>query len=288
MAYPGTRFGNLLATCATSAVSLFNLYVKIILIGKVQDLLVELSNWDFLPEMVPPQRHIPLDANVLGTIGTVLWCIQLIPQIWQNWRRKSTEGVPASMLILWAICGPPFGVYAIVQNFNIPVQVQPQCFTLLTIVTWSQTLVYGKRWPAWKAAIAGVGLAALLGGIEVMLVLLLRVCSMHEHLSQGKKLIMFSQSAYRRGITWPIIFIGVLALLLQAAGLIPLYVDMLKRRGCVVGISELYQVSFFSPSTPLVLFSRLHRWPSRSSLTLLEPLFISQSSSARRSFSFPI
>lgn len=28
--------------------------------------------------------------------------------------------MPASMMFLWALCGVPFGVYAIVQNFNIP------------------------------------------------------------------------------------------------------------------------------------------------------------------------
>lgn len=43
-------------------------------------------------------------SNVLGTIGTVLWCIQLIPQIWYNWRRKQTEGLPPLMMFLWAAC----------------------------------------------------------------------------------------------------------------------------------------------------------------------------------------
>lgn len=28
--------------------------------------------------------------------------------------------MPASMMFLWALCAVPFGVYAIVQNFNIP------------------------------------------------------------------------------------------------------------------------------------------------------------------------
>lgn len=50
-----------------------------------------------------PQTHIPPAANVLGTIGTVLWCIQLVPQIWQNWRHKKTEGMPGIMMLLWAI-----------------------------------------------------------------------------------------------------------------------------------------------------------------------------------------
>ena len=226
--------------------------------------------------MVPPQRHIPTAANILGTIGTVLWCIQLIPQIWQNWRRKSTEGVPPLMMILWAVCGPPFGVYVIVQNFNIPLQVQPQCFTLLSIVTWSQTLVYGKGWSAWRATVAGIGLAALLGGIEVLLVFLFRVSLLHEGLLQGKQLIRSAQIAYERGITWPITLIGVLAVLLDVAGLVPLYIDMWKRQGRVVGISQwppspeflssfpkdfsadrlAHQVSSSSPSTLSVLFSR--------------------------------
>jgi uncharacterized protein with PQ loop repeat len=47
-------------------------------------------------------NQIPLTANVLGTIGTVMWCIQLVPQIWHNWKCKKTEGLPASMMLIWA------------------------------------------------------------------------------------------------------------------------------------------------------------------------------------------
>jgi uncharacterized protein with PQ loop repeat len=49
------------------------------------------------------QTSIPLAANVLGTMGTTLWCIQIIPQIWKNFRLKSTDGVPGLMVFLWAI-----------------------------------------------------------------------------------------------------------------------------------------------------------------------------------------
>lgn len=71
-----------------------------------------------------------------------------------------------------------------------------------------------------------------------MLVFSMRVGFLRELLLQGKKLILSSQIAYRRGITWPIIFMGVLAVLLNVAGLVPLYIDIWKRRGRVVGISE--------------------------------------------------
>lgn len=31
--------------------------------------------------------------NALGTLGTVFWTIQMLPQIWKSWRSKSTEGL---------------------------------------------------------------------------------------------------------------------------------------------------------------------------------------------------
>lgn len=55
-----------------------------------------------------PQEHIPVAANVLGTIGTVLWSIQLIPQVYFNWKLKKTDGLPGAMMFLWAVCQCPF------------------------------------------------------------------------------------------------------------------------------------------------------------------------------------
>ena len=122
-----------------------------------------------------PQTNIPVSATVLGTIGTILWCIQLIPQIWTNWRTKSTDGLPGTMMFLWAICGVPFGAYSIVQNFNVPIQVQPQCFMGLCLVSWAQVLVYGRGWRAWTASLMGIGVAAACAGVEAALILTLRV-----------------------------------------------------------------------------------------------------------------
>ncbi|KAL8769362.1 MAG: hypothetical protein Q9209_004589 [Squamulea sp. 1 TL-2023] len=87
-----------------------------------------------------PQGDIPISANVLGTIGTVFWCIQLIPQVWYNWKQKKTDGLPGLMMFIWAVSAVPFGVYAIVQKFNIPIQIQPQAFCLLALTSWAQLL----------------------------------------------------------------------------------------------------------------------------------------------------
>ncbi|OJI87477.1 hypothetical protein ASPTUDRAFT_61942 [Aspergillus tubingensis CBS 134.48] len=68
-------------------------------------------------------------SNVLGTIGTVFWCIQLVPQIWYNWRRKKTEGLPPAMGFLWA-------------EVNLPMQIQPQIFGTFSAIIWAQILHY--------------------------------------------------------------------------------------------------------------------------------------------------
>lgn len=112
-------------------------------------------------------------------------------RIWTNWRRKSTEGLPGSMLILWSICatlqhcnkrprlttagGVPFGVYAIVQNFNFALKFQPQAFASLTLIAWGQTLYYHNKWRVWTATVATIALAASFGIMELILILTLRV-----------------------------------------------------------------------------------------------------------------
>ncbi|KAI0160757.1 PQ loop repeat-domain-containing protein [Xylariaceae sp. FL1272] len=168
-----------------------------------------------------PQSDIPVSANVLGTIGTILWFTQLLPQIWTNWRSKSTEGLPASMMFLWAVSGVPFGVYAIVQNFNIPIQVQPQAFMVLCLVSWGQCLYYGRKWPLWTVILTCTATGAIFGGVEAALILTIR-------------------PIYRAGNEIPIVVIGIIAAILLAAGLVPPYGEAWKRRGRIIGINFLF------------------------------------------------
>ncbi|PGH05935.1 hypothetical protein AJ80_08247 [Polytolypa hystricis UAMH7299] len=161
---------------------------------------------------------IPITANVLGTIGTVLWCIQLVPQIWHNWRRKKTDGLPATMMFLWAVCAMPFGVYMILQDVNIPIQIQPQIFGALSIVCWIQILYYNHGHSRVKAILIGLGTGTLLGGLEALFILTLRI-------------------PYKKGITWPATLIGVIATVLLALSLLGPYFELWKRDGRVIGIS---------------------------------------------------
>ncbi|KAF2114271.1 PQ loop repeat protein [Lophiotrema nucula] len=168
-----------------------------------------------------PQTSIPPAANILGTIGTICWCVQLLPQIWRNWRTKSTEGLPATMMFLWSASGVPFGIYAIVQNFNIPLQVQPQCFCFLCGVSWAQCLVYGRKWRAWT-------------------VTLLYSCILLVYAALQAGLVFAIRPAYARGTEWPVLFIGIIAFIVLLSGYFPIPFELIKRRGRVVGIDFIF------------------------------------------------
>lgn len=68
---------------------------------------------------------------------------QLIPQIWLNYSRHSTEGLSGAMMMLWSIAGLPLGIHNILSNQHIALQVQAQILTGLSLATWAQTRYYG-------------------------------------------------------------------------------------------------------------------------------------------------
>lgn len=190
-----------------------------------------------------PQTSIPAAANVLGTIGTVFWCIQLLPQIYRSYRTKSTVGVPPAMMFLWSASGVPFGAYAIAQNFNIPIQIQPQCFCLFCLVNWGQCKYYSRyaapvkvrsvspgaeadhhasKWKARNVIMICTAILAVDGGLQGLLVWLLR------------------KGYYEKNLEWPMTVIGAVAFVLLISGYIPIPFELMKRRGRVVGIDFLF------------------------------------------------
>lgn len=161
-------------------------------------------------------------ANVLGTIGTILWCIQLIPQVYYNWRRKNCTGLPPIMMFLWAISGVPFAVYFVCQDANIPIQIQPHIFYFFAGLCWSQTLYYPPtNWSLRKTLITISCTFAVFAGVECALVF--PFIKLHD-----------------KGVNWPITLIGVIAAVLLAAGILPPYFELAKRQGRVVGINFVF------------------------------------------------
>ncbi len=158
-------------------------------------------------------------ANILGTIGTVLWCIQLSPQIYFLRKKKDATGFPPIFMFLWAASGVPFSIYFVGSDSYIPMQVQPQMFTLLCSIAWIQSMYYPpysypkRKWICYAVTFYTVSLACELGfGIPL-------------------------KKVYLNGTHWPMLVFGIIASILLVAGLVPPYFELAKRHGQVVGIN---------------------------------------------------
>jgi PQ loop repeat len=125
------------------------------------------------------------------------------------------------MMLLWAVAGVPLGVYNIVEDFNIALQIQPQILTFLSLVTWGQCMYYGNQWPKRKALSIAVPVALAMGGVEVGLIFALW---------KGKE---------DEGVEWPATLMAVLSAVLLCAGVARHYWDIYKMR-TVRGISFLF------------------------------------------------
>ncbi|KAK4613838.1 hypothetical protein CLAFUW4_09294 [Fulvia fulva] len=159
-------------------------------------------------------------ANTFGTLGAVCWSIQLLPQIYLNWSRHSAIGLQPTMMMFWAWAGVPLGVYNIVSDFNIALQIQPQILAVLSLLTWSQCYYYEKKWSIVRSLAVVVPVAAVMPAIEVGLVFALRV-------------------GLTRGTEWPLTLMAVLAALFLALGVLRHYWDIYVHR-TVRGISFLF------------------------------------------------
>ncbi|KAI0766700.1 PQ loop repeat-domain-containing protein [Trametes elegans] len=158
--------------------------------------------------------------NALGTIGTVCWTIQLVPQIWKSWRTKSTEGLSEWLVLLWGASGPFLGVYAIVENLNIPLIVQPQLFGVLAYVSWAQCQYYGRKRSKWAVLAMCVALMAVSAGFEAGMVYAVK-------------------PAYNSGNIRPVQFFGIFSSVLIALALLPQYWEIYKYKE-VVGLSIVF------------------------------------------------
>ncbi|KAH9840118.1 PQ loop repeat-domain-containing protein [Rhodofomes roseus] len=155
--------------------------------------------------------------NALGTIGTVCWTVQLIPQIWKSYREKSTEGLSQFLVFIWGASGVFMGVYAIVQNINIPLIVQPQLFGTLSFLSFAQCQYYGSKRPIWACVVTYFVCLALLGGLQAGLVYAVR-------------------PSYEHGHPAGVEFFGIGSSVVIAIGLLPQYYEIWKHKE-VIGIS---------------------------------------------------
>ncbi|KAJ7709072.1 PQ loop repeat-domain-containing protein [Mycena olivaceomarginata] len=152
--------------------------------------------------------------NVFGTLGTICWTGQLVPQVWKSYRDKSTQGLSEWLVLMWGISGGFFGVYAVIQNLNLPLIIQPQLFALLCLISWGQCIYYSSTRSHYISFFMVVAAIVALGGFEVGMVFAIRP-SANDHAIQ---------------------FFGIFSSVLLALGLGAQYYEIYQRRE-VVGVS---------------------------------------------------
>ncbi|KAJ3722175.1 PQ loop repeat-domain-containing protein [Lentinula guzmanii] len=158
--------------------------------------------------------------NVFGTTGTVCWTIQLVPQLWKSYREKDTTGLSDWMILAWGVAGAFLGTYSIVKNLNIPLILQPQLFSVLTMASWAQCQYYGRKRPLRVTLLLFFCGCVILGGFEVGTIYALR-----PSFNRGD-----------RSGTEGTEFFGIMSTVLIAISFIPQYYEIYKRRE-VIGIS---------------------------------------------------
>ncbi|KAH9852645.1 PQ loop repeat-domain-containing protein [Lenzites betulinus] len=160
--------------------------------------------------------------NALGTIGTVCWTIQLIPQVWKSWRTKSTEGLSEWLMLLWGLSGTTMAVYAITKDLNVPLILQPHLFCTLSYLSWAQCQYYGRKRSKWTAIAMYVGVLVLSGGFEVGMIYAIK-------------------PSYHGGNIRPVQFFGIFSSVLISLALLPQYWEIYKYKE-VIGISVLFML----------------------------------------------
>ncbi|KAJ7464410.1 PQ loop repeat-domain-containing protein [Mycena latifolia] len=175
-------------------------------------------------------NYLPMPANavaenVLGTIGTVCWTAQMVPQLWKSWREKSTEGLSPWLVLLWGVSAGFLGAYTLLLNLNIPLILQPQLFGFLALVSWGQCQYYGTKRSLGVVIAMALVVMLLVGGFEAGMVFALR------HAYEART------DAGVRGVQ----FLGIFSSVLIALALLPQYVEIWRHRE-VVGISILFML----------------------------------------------
>ena len=87
--------------------------------------------------------------------------------------------------------------------------------------SWLTLSIETRKWRVWTTALLTTVLALFFAGMEVFLALIIR-------------------GPYRRGISWPVTLIGVVAAALLIVGYLPVPFELWKRRGRVVGIDFVF------------------------------------------------
>ncbi|AGO10905.1 AaceriAFR605Cp [[Ashbya] aceris (nom. inval.)] len=94
--------------------------------------------------MVPIVFNSETISGITGSISIACWVIVFVPQIYENFRRKSAEGLSLLFVVLW-LAGDIFNLLgAILQHLLPTMIVLAAYYTIADIVLWFQCVFYGQ------------------------------------------------------------------------------------------------------------------------------------------------
>lgn len=161
-------------------------------------------------------------STVCGLVGTICWCIQLIPQIRYIYKKKDTTGFNPIFMGLWLSATPFLAAYAFISNQNIAIRIQPNLFMAFCLCAYYMSCLY----PPHKKSNRFI-----YGSIAIFLL----YCVIIE-----VGFIPWLKPLYAKGTTWPALIFGIISGILLALGIVPLYYELYQRQGQVVGVSFIF------------------------------------------------
>lgn len=161
-------------------------------------------------------------ATVCGLVGTICWCIQLVPQIIYIYKKKDTTGFNPIFMGLWLSATPFLATYAFISNQNIAIRIQPNVFMVFCLSAYYMSCLYPPHKKSNKFIYGSIG-------VFLLYCLIIEV-----------GFIPWLKPLYAKGTTWPALIFGICSGVLLAVGIIPLYYELFQRQGQVVGVSFIF------------------------------------------------
>ena len=102
-----------------------------------------------VPSYRPSIKRMSSTARVIckyvfGYIGLALFATTLVPQLWQNYQRKSVHGISEVFFLTLTVSTVCFAIYVIVQNLALPVILDPELYTAVSLGVWAQFFRYKR------------------------------------------------------------------------------------------------------------------------------------------------
>lgn len=75
--------------------------------------------------------------EVVGWIGSILFALCAVPQAWQSWRQKHSDGLSWSFLLMWFF-GEVLTIIYVLQKEDVAPLLANYCFNiaLLLVIIW--------------------------------------------------------------------------------------------------------------------------------------------------------